>query len=271
MSNAVAKRQSEFQNLIARGTSQIKKALPKHMSEEKFVRVVCTAVKKVPKLLECTQDSLLNSIMLAAQLGMEPNSPLHQCVLIPYGKEVQFQLEYRGMLALVRNSGEVSTIHAEVVYENDEIDITLGSENPTITHKPLLTGDRGIMIMAYSVAKFKDGSTDFVWMSKPEIIAIKKKAVGNKTGGPWTTNESEMWKKTVLKRHCKTLPMSAEASRAISVDETVKSQKTPEDFTELLDDSTSEPKELEAEGKQVSNEPAEKKETTTQTTGSRPF
>ena len=64
-------------------------------------------------------------MMTAAQLGMEPNTPLGQAYLIPFYNnkthcsECQFQLGYKGLIDLAYRSGEVSIIQAQVVYEHD--------------------------------------------------------------------------------------------------------------------------------------------------------
>ena len=48
----------------------------------------------------------------------------------------------KGIIKVLHNSGLIKTICAEVVYENDLFDYELGTA-PKITHKPLITGDRG--------------------------------------------------------------------------------------------------------------------------------
>lgn len=213
---------------------EIKKALPKHMDVSRFSRVVMTAVSRTPKLLDCNQHSFFGSLLLAAQLGLEPNGPDQKCYLIPYGQECQFQLGYRGLLDLCRRSGELSSIHAEIAYENDELEIILGLD-PTIIHKPLLKGDRGQPVLAYSVAKLKDGSTDFVWMDVEQIEQARKMNKGKSPA--WESWWSEMAKKVVMKRHLKTLPLNAEIQRAVDSDETVK-RNYAQDMTEAQEGET---------------------------------
>lgn len=201
---------------------EIAKALPKHMSPERFSRVVVTAATKTPELLECDPTSLFSCLLLGAQLGLEPNGPDQKAFLIPYKKTCSFQLGYRGMLELARRSGEIASIHAEVVYEKDTFELTLGLD-PNLVHKPNLTEtDRGAVVLAYSVAKLKDGSVDFIWMKRSDIDKARK---ANKGKSPaWETWFDEMAKKTVMKRHLKTLPMSIEVQDAINTDETVRTE-----------------------------------------------
>lgn len=75
---------------------QIKKALPEVITPERFTRMALSALNTTPKLNECTPMSFLAALMNAAQLGLEPNTPLGQAFLIPYNNkgemECQFQL-----------------------------------------------------------------------------------------------------------------------------------------------------------------------------------
>lgn len=79
----------------------IKRALPGVMTPERFTRIVLTALSSNPELQQCTPESFCGAMMTAAQLGLEPNTPLGQAYLIPYRNnrkgvvECQFQLGSR--------------------------------------------------------------------------------------------------------------------------------------------------------------------------------
>lgn len=93
---AVAKPKKTVQDLIQQMMPEIKKALPNTITPERFSRIVLSALSTTPQLAICTPKSFLGAMMTAAQLGMEVNTPLGQCYLIPYKNhgidEVQFQL-----------------------------------------------------------------------------------------------------------------------------------------------------------------------------------
>lgn len=77
---------------------EIKKALPKVITPERFTRIALSALNNTPALQPCTPMSFLVTLMNAAQLGLEPNTPLGQAYLIPYKNkgvlEFQFQIGY---------------------------------------------------------------------------------------------------------------------------------------------------------------------------------
>ena len=79
--------------------------------------------------------------MQAAQLGVEPNTPLGQAYLIPYRNhgqlECQFQLGYKGLIDLAYRSGEITSISAHEVCENDDFEYEL-SLDEKLKHKPAL-------------------------------------------------------------------------------------------------------------------------------------
>lgn len=112
-------------DLIKALEPEIKKALPAVITPERFTRMALTAISTTPKLQECSQMSFIAALMNAAQLGLEPNTPLGQAYLLPYrnkGKlECQFQIGYKGMIDLVYRNKQVQTIQAQIVYEKDVI------------------------------------------------------------------------------------------------------------------------------------------------------
>ena len=88
---AVKKNPQTIKDYIKVYEGEIAKALPKVMTPERFTRIALSAVSNTPKLAQCTPKSFLAAMMNAAQLGLEPNTPLGQAYLIPYGDTVQFQ------------------------------------------------------------------------------------------------------------------------------------------------------------------------------------
>lgn len=226
--NGVAKQQQPtLKNLIVKMEGQIAKALPKIMTPERFTRMVFTAISKNPKLENCTPNSFLGAMMQAAQLGLEPNTPLGQAYLIPFKNkgvmEVQFQIGYKGLIDLAYRSKEVTDIFAGCVHENDNFDYELGL-NPVLKHKPTLK-NRGEVILYYAVFHTKAGGYGFEVMSKEDIINHAKKTSQSysKESSPWNKYFDEMAKKTVLKRALKYAPIASDFVLAINSDETIKS------------------------------------------------
>lgn len=224
---------------------QIEKALPSVITPERFTRMALTAVSMNPDLGACTPESFCGAMMQAAQLGLEPNTPLGQAYLIPYTnsrkgrKEVQFQLGYRGMIELAHRSGQFKNIEAHEVCENDDFDYEYGLE-PKLTHKPAL-GNRGKVVAYYAVYTLVNGGFGFEVMSREDVAAHRAK-YSKARHSPWDTEFDAMAKKTVIKKALKYAPISVEFARGVAADGTIKTA-----LSEDMVDMPAEPIDVEAE------------------------
>jgi recombination protein RecT len=202
--------------------------------------MVMTALSTNPDLQKCTPESFLGAVMQAAQLGLEPNTPLGQAYLIPRNikgtMQVTFQIGYQGYLDLGYRSGDIAIIDAQAVRENDFFEYEYGLE-PKLKFKPSLT-NRGPVIAYYAMFKTKAGGYNFLVMSKEDIEAFKKQHVDNYGSkySPWNTSYDAMAKKTVLKQVIKYAPKKSEFARALASDETIKTKIQPNMVD--LDDET---------------------------------
>jgi len=201
--------------------AQIKAALPRHMTPERLARIVTTEIRKVPKLAECSPVSFFGAVIQCAQLGLEPGNALGHAYLLPYGKDVQLIIGYRGMIDLARRSGQIVSIDARAVYEGDKFECTLGLD-PHIDHVPDWNNPNRTkaekLQFVYAVAKLKDGGIQFDVMSRAEVEAIRSRSkAGN--GGPWKTDYTAMALKSVVRRLFKFLPVSIEMQTAVGLDE----------------------------------------------------
>lgn len=210
---------------IASYEGEIAKALPSVITPERFSRMAMTALTKTPKLAECTPASFVGALLTAAQLGLEPNTPLGQAYLIPFrngktGKtECQFQIGYKGMIDLANRSGEIQVIDAHVVYENDDFECEFGLE-PKLRHKPTL-GDRGKPQWVYALYKTVNDGFAFEVMSVEECMAHGRKYSKSFNNSPWQSAPEEMMKKTVLKKVLKYAPVRSDFIRGAEADEQV--------------------------------------------------
>ncbi len=221
--------------------NQIARALPKVMTPERFSRMVLTALTKTPKLADCTPQSFIGSMLTAAQLGLEPNTPLGQAYLIPYGNKCEFQIGYKGLLELAHRSGEIKTLEARCVYENDEFNIEYGL-NPNLIHKPCFK-DKGELIGVYAVYHLNNGGYAFEFMNKTEIEEHRNQysKAYKRADSAWSTDFEAMAKKTVIKRLLKYAPLKTEFVRAVVEDEQSKTiEFTEENEILILNDEQNE-------------------------------
>lgn len=224
---------SALQKLLTANQKQLAMALPNSLRErpDRFIRLATTALITTPSLQNCNMLSIANSVMLAAQLGLEPNNGLGHGWLIPYKGVCTFQPGYRGLLELAYRSESIVTAQPIVVYVGDDFDYAEGAE-PRLIHRPAPIAQRRSAkdeveewewVGAYSRVKLPSGHTDVLWMWRDEILAVRDKSGNisqkNPDASPWRRWFWEMAKKTPVKRHCKFLRLSGAAQLAVGVDD----------------------------------------------------
>lgn len=218
---SVQARTAALSQMVDLYSNDITAVLPKHIDFHRMKQLFILSCKNTPKLLDCDPASLMKALFTASSMGLEPDPYFGQVYLLPYGKNVQVIPGYKGLLQLVRNSGEITSISAQVVCANDEFDYDLASgERPK--HKPSILGPRGAAIAYYCIANFRDGGFHFELMTKEEVEAIKKRSsAANKGSSPWNSDYDEMAKKTVIRRAVKRMPISLtkETRTALMVDD----------------------------------------------------
>lgn len=222
--------------LFERSRASIAEAMPRHLSVERILRVTLAAVGRTPLLLQCDQASILKSVMVAAQLGLEPTGVLGSAYLVPYRNtktgryEAQLIIGYRGLIDLARRSGQIASIDARVVRTSDRFICTFGLL-PVLEHEPCWDDDPGELRAVYAVARLTDGSTQLEVMTKAEIEKIRLRAkAGN--NGPWITDYEEMARKTVVRRLAKYLPLSVELETAFRIQQDAEAGEVT-DYSEL--------------------------------------
>lgn len=239
-----------MQQFLASRMGQIKSVIASKLTPEKMARIALNELRSNAYLAKIAMDnpgSFLNAIIQASHLGLEIGGVLGQAYLVPFKGEIKMMPGYRGLISLARRSGEINSINAQVVYENDEFDLELGLDTK-VRHRPKLNGDRGSPIIAYMVAHFRDGGSHFEWMTVAEIMKIKMRssavvaAIKSGKETPWDTDLEEMIKKTVIRRGWKFLPMSIEMQSASVIDTAMDTGKhvVVEDGSIVVDESTGE-------------------------------
>lgn len=224
-----------MQGTLDRYMPQIEKALPNTISAERFSRMVLTAWTGNESLQKCTMASFFGAMMMAAQSGLEPNTPLGQAYLIPYGNKCQFQIGYMGYLQLAHNAGVNVTAHE--VRENDKFEYSYGLEE-TLVHVPAKK-NRGEVIGYYATWRIDKNTCGFTYMTKEECEEHGRRYSKAYKNSPWQTDFDAMAKKTVIKQALKYAPLSADNLRKINNDETIKSidgMNTTNDMSEVANE-----------------------------------
>lgn len=182
MANDLALLEAEFQPRLPAFAEVLK---PTGLTAERIVRTVLIACEKTPKLLQCRRQTVINSAMTGAVLGLEMDGWSGQGFIIPYGDIAQFQIGYKGYPTIAARSN--MTVKAEAVRERDHFRYQDGTV-PYIEFRkaPGSREARGKIVGAWAVYTAANRPPYLVFMGIDDILAIKAKSAGaRKAESPW--------------------------------------------------------------------------------------
>lgn len=194
----------------------LQKALPQAgVSFDRLMSTLVGAVHKKPGLLLCERGSLFQSIVRAAQMGLEIDSPLGHAHLVPFGGQVQLIIGYKGLITLAYRDPHLVSIEAHAVGPHDEFDYELGTR-PFIRHKPDLkqwTLEPETLVAVYAVAKMRNGGEVIEIVPGGVIEQLCTDQIAKHKGeSPWRYHFGAQARKTAIRRIANHLPKSAEDS-----------------------------------------------------------
>jgi recombination protein RecT len=188
---------------------------------ETLIRLAVFEFSQNEWLRRCTPESIYGSLILSAQIGLEPSGIKGEAYLVPFKGKCTLIPGWRGLVKLALRSKAVKSIVSYVVYEADEFSVWLGSE-PRVEHRPCLDGNRGEIRCAYAVAHLTNGAIDVEVMTVDELQKIKDNAAksrGGKPGPAYEDWEDQMFRKAPIRRLCKRLPLGDDFFQAVKADE----------------------------------------------------
>jgi recombination protein RecT len=204
-----------FRMTITKLEGEFKSALPAQIPADRFVRTIITTVQMNPELLECTKLSLLSTCMKAAQDGLLPDGREGKIVVFntkindKWVKAAQWMPMVGGLMKLARNSGEIASLNAQVVYRGEPFRVVLGDEDRIVHERVLDAVDANQPVAVYAIAVLRDGTRVHEAMTWKQVMKVKgASASGDR--GPWGAWPDEMARKTVLRRLLKRLPLSTD-------------------------------------------------------------
>jgi recombination protein RecT len=185
-----------------------------------FMTSVLQIVSNNSYLQNASPQSVFNAACVAATLDLPINNNLGFAYIVPYGKDAQFQMGYRGFIQLAQRSGQFLTISASPIFEGQLIE-----ENP-------LTGfvfdfkqpKKGNPIGYASYFKLLNGFEKTLYMTTEELNQHGRRFSQTfKSGrGLWKDDFDSMALKTVLKLLLsKFAPLSVEMQKAVITDQGV--------------------------------------------------
>ncbi|WP_282775818.1 recombinase RecT [Nocardia sp. CC201C] len=211
-------------HVITQMQGEIARALPRHMDADRMARVALTAVRKSPKLAQCTPQSFAGALLTASALGMEPGVN-DECYLVPYRHwdndtrqawmECQLIVGYQGYAKMFYQHPLAAHLDAHVVYERDAFEYRYGT-NAYLHHTPA-RGERGEITDYYAIAHLTSGAAPFVVLSPEAVRELRNGREG--PSGDIPDPQRWMERKTCIRQLTKLLPKSTSLAAVLAADE----------------------------------------------------
>lgn len=160
---------------------------------------------------------VIKAIMQAAEVGLAIDGRLAH--VVDFGGRAVLNIDYKGLIAVARRSGQIYDIYADTVGMNDQIELYRQDADSFLKHVPGLDS-RGETRGAYAIIKFRErvmGKREwrYEYMTREQLDAVK--AVAKAQNGPWKTWPDEMRKKTVIRRALKPYTDDPSLARAMEL------------------------------------------------------
>lgn len=190
--------------------------LPRSLPVERFTMIACNALRRNPRLLKCELQSLVDTVVFAADVGLEIGGPAQESYIVPFWNAKRrcevatFIAGYRGLIKLATEAPNLQTIEAHVVRAGDVFDWRYGTD-AMLRHVPGST-TKGEITHAWAMARFRDGSSQFEVMVRDEIDRLHDAAKAKTRNGwersPWAQHTAEMARKSPVRRLAKYLNLA---------------------------------------------------------------
>ena len=213
--NAVAAKAASGLGVMI-GSKSVQERFEKMLGKKSagFLSSLLTLVNNNNLLQKANPTSVLAAAATAASLDLPVNPSLGLAWIVPYGNGAQFQLGYRGAIALAMRSGQMKSFVMTEVYEGECKCWNRFTETFEF-------GDRVSDNIIGYYARFEtvNGFVKATFWTKEEVLKHAKRFSKSFNRGPWQTDFDAMAKKTVLLSIIKTYaPMSIEMQSAFESD-----------------------------------------------------
>lgn len=212
-------------DIIKRNDPQLQKAITRFggitspAAAEREASFALQLVNKNALLQKCSTQSIIESFLNVANVGLTLNPALNFAYLVPrYDRAIKsfvctLMPSYQGLVKLLTDTGAVTSVSCHLYRDGDEFEFQLGTD-AYVNHRPKI-GNKGEVLAVYAVATMPDGGKQIEIMAKEEIDSIrdlsdswKAYMKGKISSCVWLDHYGEMARKTVVKRMVKYLPKS---------------------------------------------------------------
>ncbi|MEU5853983.1 recombinase RecT [Nocardiopsis dassonvillei] len=214
---AIAKQETGPAAMITQYKQDLTTVMPSHVNPDQWVRLAVGVIRRDQKLTQAAKNNpaaFMGALMDAAQQGLVPGTA--EYYLTPRKRKGQLEIQgitgWQGLVELMHRAGAISSVVAEVVYENDIFRYTPGRMDRPEHEIDWDADDRGRMRLVYAYAVMTNGATSkVVVLNRAKIDKLKAQSDGaHSEYSPWKKWEESMWLKSAVRQLAKWVPTSSE-------------------------------------------------------------
>lgn len=190
-------------------------ALPSGFKKTRFSENCKSYLKDVVGIEKANIEDVVQALFKGAVLGLDFLAK--ECHAIVEGGAVKFQTDYKGEMTLVKRHSvrPILDIYAKNVREGDDFREEIKEGIPLIHFNPVPFNNSPI-VGTFAVALFHDGGMVYETMPAEEIEQIRQHYGKNPGSDTWEKSQGEMYKRTVLRRLCKTIETDFDAEQSLA-------------------------------------------------------
>lgn len=201
-------KKTPFSEILTTALVENQEAVPKDFNKARFVQNAIALINDNPALQKYSSTQLKMGLLKGAFLGLDFYSK--EAYLIPYGSQLNFQIDYRGAKKLAKKYSirPIKDIYAEIVRDGDVFEKKVDGNKTTIKFEPIPFSDNKV-VGAFAVVEYADGGLVCDTMSLKELETTRSKSKASNSMA-WKDFTTEMYRKTVLHRLCKHIELEFE-------------------------------------------------------------
>ncbi len=202
LESAIAKTNQQIRSRSQKLTDRlpdIEELLPPYLKGQgsRLVKRAILTLARKPDMLAIPEQDLVRCVMEAAEVGLAIDGK--NGYIVKYKQAYQFQADYKALVVSLRRAKILDDCYADVVCESDDFRARREDGKSYLRHEyDLSAGPRGEVIGAYAVIILPGGAWRYEVMTRQQLDGIQKRAPSK--NGPWSTDQAEMQKKTVIRR-----------------------------------------------------------------------
>ena len=196
---------------------------------DQFIASLLSIVNNNKLLSNADNNSILTAAMKAATLNLPIEPSLGFAYIVPYKRQAQFQLGYKGLIQLAIRSGQVKNINSGVIYKAQ-----FKSYDPLFETLEVDFSQPEDEVAGYfATLELLNGFKKLIYWTKERAYNHGKRFAKSFGNSPWQTDFDAMAQKTLLKQIIsKYAPLSTELQEAITADNETEDEKAaPIDVT----------------------------------------